>query len=123
MGYVENGKRVFRHSYDWSKSRRSKRGYGEMPRTEKKMEVSQGECETTECRWEQMNDTRHSQQEKGENRGDIQTSPNTVRCALLSGSAWCTERKYIGRCRGTFDMCFEIEHRITKEEMKEQFNK
>ena len=120
MGYGENAKRVFLNCDDWAKSRRSKRGFGEMPRTEKKMEVSQGECETTECRWEQMNDSRHSQQEKGKTEA-IYKLPQTP--ALLSASAWCTEGKYMGRCRGTFDMCIEIEHRMKKEEMKEQFNK
>ena len=46
-----------------------------------------------------------------------------MRCALLSGSAWSTEKKYVRRYRGTFDIFFGIEHRLRKEEMEEQFNK
>ena len=43
------------------------------------------------------------------------------RCALLNGSAWSTGRKYMRRCKGTFNV--GTEHRLRKEEMEEQFNK
>ena len=46
-----------------------------------------------------------------------------LRCALLNGSAWSTERKYMRRYQGTFDVFFGIEHRLRKEEMEEQFNR
>ena len=35
-----------------------------------------------------------------------------LRCALLNGSAWSTERKYVRRYKGTFDVLFGIEHRL-----------
>ena len=44
-------------------------------------------------------------------------------CALLNGSAWSTERKYMRRYKGTLDVFFGIEHRLRKEEMEEQFNR
>ena len=46
-----------------------------------------------------------------------------LRCALLNGSASSTERKYMRRCKGTFDVFLGIEHRLRKEEMEEQFNR
>ena len=45
------------------------------------------------------------------------------RCTLLNGSAWSTEKKYMRRYKGTFDIFFGIEHRLRKEEMEEQLNK
>ena len=46
-----------------------------------------------------------------------------LRCALLHGSGWSTDKKYMRRYKGTFDILFGIEHRLRKEEMEEQFNK
>ena len=46
-----------------------------------------------------------------------------LRCTLLNGSAWSTEKKYMRRYKGTFDIIFGIEHRLRNEEMEEQFNK
>ena len=46
-----------------------------------------------------------------------------LRCTLLNGSAWSTERKYMRRYKGKCDIFFWIEHRMRKEEMEEQFNK
>ena len=34
-----------------------------------------------------------------------------------------TERKYMGRYKGTFDVFFGMEYRLRKEEMEEQFNR
>ena len=42
-----------------------------------------------------------------------------LKCTLLSGSAWSTEKKYMRRYKGTFDIFFGIEHRLIKEEMWE----
>ena len=42
---------------------------------------------------------------------------------MLNGSAWSTERKFLRRFKGTFDVFFGIEHRLRKEEMEEQFNR
>ena len=44
-------------------------------------------------------------------------------CILLNGSAWSTEKGYMRRYKGTFDIFFGIEHRLRKEEMEEQLNK
>ena len=41
----------------------------------------------------------------------------------LNGSAWSTEKKFLRRYKGTFDVFFGIEHRLRKEEMEEQFNR
>ena len=71
----------------------------------------------------QMNDERNFHQEEGKNRSEMQKKLKMVRCALLNGSAWSTDRKYMRRYRGTFDVLFEIGHRIRREELEEQFNK
>ena len=42
---------------------------------------------------------------------------------MLDGSAWSTEKKYMRRYKGTFDIFFGIEHRLRKEELEEQLNK
>ena len=46
-----------------------------------------------------------------------------LRCTLLYGSVWSTEKKYMRSCTGKFDIIFGIEHRLRKEEMEEQLNK
>ena len=46
-----------------------------------------------------------------------------LKCTLLNGSAWSTEKKYMRRYKGTFDIFFGIEHKLRKEEMDEQLNK
>ena len=46
-----------------------------------------------------------------------------LKCTLLNGSAGSTEKKYIGRYRGTLDIFSGIEHRLRKEEVEEQLNK
>ena len=48
---------------------------------------------------------------------------NPVRCALLNGSAWSTDKEYMRRYEGICDIFFVLEHRMRKEEMEEQFNK
>ena len=53
----------------------------------------------------------------------MQKESRMVRCTLLNGSAWCTEKKNMRRCKGTFDIFLGVEHRMKKEEMEEQFNK
>ena len=64
---------------------------------------------------------KRSQQKGCEDRAEMQSK--LMRCTLLPGSAWSTERKYIRRYKGTFDFFFGVEHRLRKEEMEEQFNK
>ena len=38
----------------------------------------------------------------------MQKPPKTVRCTLLTGSAWCTEKSFLRRYKGTFDIFFGI---------------
>ena len=42
-----------------------------------------------------------------------------LKCTLLSGPAWSTEKKYMRRYKGTFDIFFGTEDRLIKEEMWE----
>ena len=42
---------------------------------------------------------------------------------ILNGSTWSTEKEYMRRYKGTFDIFFGIENRLRKEEMVVQFNK
>ena len=60
---------------------------------------------------------------KGDDRTEMRREEKRLRCTLLSGSAWSTERKYMMRYKGKCDIFFGIEHRLRKEEMEEQFNK
>ena len=60
---------------------------------------------------------------RGVDRTDLRKEEKRFRCALLHGSTWSTERKYMKRYKGTFDGFFGIEHRVRKQEMEEQFNK
>ena len=62
-------------------------------------------------------------QPKGEDRTEMKKEEKRLKCTLLNGSAWSTERKYTRRYKGTFDIFFGIEHRLRKEKMEEQFNK
>ena len=45
-----------------------------------------------------------------------------VRWTLLNGSAWCIEKKFLRRYKGTSDIFLGVEHRMRKEAMEEQFN-
>ena len=60
---------------------------------------------------------------KGADWTEMRKEEKRLRCTLLNGSAWSTEKKYVRRYKGTFDIFFGIAHRLTKEEMEEQFNK
>ena len=53
----------------------------------------------------------------------MRTAPKRIRCTLLNGSAWSTEKKYMRRCKGAFDIFFCIEHRMREEKMEEHNNK
>ena len=46
-----------------------------------------------------------------------------LRCTLLNGSAWSTERKHMRRYKGKCDIFFGIEHRLERKEIEEQFNR
>ena len=75
-----------------------------------------------ESRWAEEIPQRWKQP-KGENGTDMKKEEKLLRCTLLSGSAWSTERKYTRRYEGKCDIFFGIEHRLREEEMEEQFNK
>ena len=53
----------------------------------------------------------------------MQKDARRLRCTLLNGSAWSTEKKCIRRYKGTFDIFSGIEHRLRKEAMEEQLTK
>ena len=62
-------------------------------------------------------------QPKGEDRTEMKKQEKRLGCTLPNGSAWSTERKYMRRYKGTFDIFFGTEHRLRKEEKEEPFNK
>ena len=62
-------------------------------------------------------------QPKGEDRSKMKKEAQLLRCTLLNGSAWSTERKYMRRYKGKCDIFCGIKRRLRKEEMEEQFNK
>ena len=53
-----------------------------------------------------------------EDRKDMQKESK-----MLRWSTWSSEKKYMRRYKGTFDIFFGVEHRMKKEGMEEQFNK
>ena len=60
---------------------------------------------------------------KGEDMTEKKKQVRAVRCALLNGSAWSTEKKYMRKYKRKSDIFVGMEHRMRKEEMEEQFNK
>ena len=60
---------------------------------------------------------------KGADWTEMRKEEKRFLCTLLHGSTWSTERKYMRRNKGTFDIFFGVEHRLRKEDMEEQFNK
>ena len=62
-------------------------------------------------------------QPKGEDWTDKKKEAMLLRCTLLNGSVWSTERKYMRRYKGKCDIFFGMERRLVREEMEEQFDK
>ena len=60
---------------------------------------------------------------KGVDRTEVRKEEKRLKCALLTGSIWSTERKNMRRCKGTFGIFCGMELRLRKEDMEEQFNK
>ena len=58
-------------------------------------------------------------QPKGEDRTGMKKEATLLRCTLLDGSAWSTEKKYMRRYKGKCDIFLGIEHRLRKEDMEE----
>ena len=75
-----------------------------------------------ESRWAEESPQRWKQP-KGEDRTEMKKEAKLLRCTLLNGSAWSTERKYMRRYKRKCDIFFGREHRLRKEEMEDQFNK
>ena len=74
-------------------------------------------------RTKKENHQRERKRSKGVDRTEMRKEEERLRCAMLSGSAWSTERKYMRRYKGKCDILFGNEHRLRKEEMEEQFNR
>ena len=62
-------------------------------------------------------------QPKGGDMTEMKKDGKVLRCTLLNRSAWSTDRKYMNRYKGKCSFFFGFEHRLTKEEMEEQFNR
>ena len=69
--------------------------------TRGQMEGMQGERTMKESSWVQMNQ-RISGQEEKKCRSGMQKESTMVRCTLLNGSAWSTEKKYMRRYKRYF---------------------
>ena len=54
---------------------------------------------------------------------EMRKEEKRLKCTLLDGSAWSTEKKCMRRYKGKCDIFFGLEHRLRKEEMEERFNK
>ena len=62
-------------------------------------------------------------QPKEKDGKNMQKDARKFGCTLVNGSSWSTEKKYMRRYKGMFDIFFGIELRLRKEEMEEQFKK
>ena len=84
--------------------------------------LQQQEVQVKESRWVEEIPQRWKQP-KGEDRTEMRKEAKRLRCTLINGSAWSTERKYMRSYKEKCDIFFGIEPRLRKEEMEEQFNK
>ena len=75
-----------------------------------------------ESGWAEESPQRRKQPE-GEDMTEMKKEAKLLRCTLLNGSAWSTERKKMRRSEEKCDVFFGIQHRLRKEEMEEQFDK
>ena len=91
-------------------------------RTEMMERWQQLEAQVKGSKWAEKFPQRWKQP-KGEDRSKMKKEAKLLRCTLLNGSVWSTERKYMRRYRGRCDVFFGIGHRLEKEEMEEQLNK
>ena len=94
-------------------------------------EEAQGRSKPTTRMWQEMEVKESSWKDafskefdpkEGQDRTGMQKRAKKDRSTFLNGSAWSTERNYMRRHKGTFDILFGVEHRMKKEEMEEQFN-
>ena len=68
-----------------------------------------------------LDDKIRFQQKEGQHRSELEKASKTVRCTFWNGSVLCTERKYMRRNKGTFEIFFGIEHRMRKEDMEDGY--
>ena len=80
----------------------------------------QHEVQIKESRWTEAVPEKWKQP-KGEDRTGMKKEARLLRCTLLNGSAWSTEKKYLTRYKGKCDIFFGIEHKLRTEDMEEQF--
>ena len=78
----------------------------------------QGRTDVNAGCWEQANPKR-PRQEECDDREEMQEESRMVRCTLLNGSTWSTEKKYTRRYKVPLMFFFGV---VRKEEMEEQFN-
>ena len=93
-------------------------------KNEGNMERAQWKKEVARDSWDGKGDKgKFQEQERTKSRNEMRTPSRKVRCTLLSGSAWSTERKYTRRYTSTFKHIFGTEHKMRNEEKEEQSNK
>ena len=89
---------------------RPQRGTEAMVRMQQEVQVKESRrAEDFSQRWKQP---------KGEESAEMQKEAKLLRCTLLNGSAWSTDRKYMRKNIGKCDVFFGIEHRLRMEEME-----
>ena len=54
---------------------------------------------------------------------EMRKEEKRLKCTLLNGSAWSTEKKCMRRYEAKCDIFFEIEHRLRKEKMEDSSTK
>ena len=74
----------------------------------------QEEVLTKESRWTEAT---LKKVEAAKRRGQNGNEDISKEIEVLNGSAWSTEKKYMKRYKGMFDIFFGIEHRLRKEDM------
>ena len=95
---------------------------GLQKRTEMMERWQQQQAQVTWSRWVEEISQRW-RQPQGEDKTKMKKEGKLLRCTLLNGSAWSTERKCMRRYKEKCDILFGNEHRLRKEEMEEQFNR
>ena len=91
-------------------------------RTETMERMQQQEVQVKESGWMEETPQRWRQPE-GTDRTEMRKEEKRLKCTLLNGSAWSTEKKYMRRYKGAFDIFYGIEHWLRKDEMEDQLNK
>ena len=86
---------------------------GSQRKTEMMKRMQQQEVQVEESRW--MEETpQGSRQQKRTDRTEMRKEEKRLKCTLPNGSAWSTEKKYMRKYKVTFDVFFEIEHRLRR---------